>query len=104
TPPSPRKGEPLHPLGDSWGTPPPPIINGHPPAGRPGPPSPFDYAFFSSLREAELIQYRRPVGAGPSSNTCPRWASQALHSTSVRRIQKLSSSSLLTFSSEMGAW
>lgn len=28
----------------------------------------------SNLREAELMQYRCPVGLGPSSNTCPRCA------------------------------
>ena len=25
-----------------------------------------------SFRDAELMQYRKPVGAGPSGNTCPR--------------------------------
>src|SRR2546428_13487714 len=45
------------------------------------------------------MQYRRPVGLGPSSNTCPKWAPQLAHSTSVRRMNKLRSafSSLLSF-------
>src|SRR2546430_13116331 len=46
-----------------------------------------------NLREAELIQYRRPVGFGPSSNTCPKWDPQFAHSTSVRRMKKLRSRS-----------
>src|SRR5437879_13867156 len=45
------------------------------------------------------MQYRRPVGLGPSSNTCPKWAPQLAHSTSVRRMNKLRSafSSMLSF-------
>jgi hypothetical protein len=35
-------------------------------------------------REAELMQYRIPVGGGPSLNRCPRWASQRAHRISVR--------------------
>jgi hypothetical protein len=43
--------------------------------------------FFSSKSsEAELMQNRSPVGCGPSSNTCPRWAWQLPHITSVRFI------------------
>src|SRR5690606_8466623 len=34
--------------------------------------------------EAEFMQYRRPVGAGPSSNTWPRCAPHWLHTVSVR--------------------
>ena len=30
------------------------------------------------------MQYRNPVGAGPSSNTCPRCASHRRHSTAIR--------------------
>ena len=37
-------------------------------------------------KEIELMQYRNPVGAGPSGNTCPRWLPQLLHITSVRSI------------------
>lgn len=35
-------------------------------------------------KEAELMQKRFRVGAGPSSNTCPRWAEHLEHRTSVR--------------------
>ena len=30
-------------------------------------------ALFTNFSEAEFMQYRSPVGRGPSSNTCPRW-------------------------------
>src|SRR6266508_1332102 len=40
----------------------------------------------SSFNAAELMQYRRPVGCGPSGNTCPRWPPHDAHSTSVRTI------------------
>ena len=42
--------------------------------------------FFTNLRASEFIQNRRPVGSGPSSNTCPRWPSQREQSTSSRTI------------------
>src|SRR5579859_2234281 len=45
--------------------------------------------FFSAGRRssaAEFMQYRNPVGAGPSSNTCPRCASHLAQRTSVRTI------------------
>ena len=32
------------------------------------------------------MQYRSPVGGGPSSNTCPKWAPHRRHVTSVRRM------------------
>src|SRR6266478_8192160 len=51
----------------------------------------------------ELMQYRIPVGCGPSSKTCPRWASHRLHFTSVRRIPRLVSFSASTASSLAGA-
>src|SRR5262249_46167487 len=38
---------------------------------------------------AELMQYRCPVGCGPSGNTCPRWPPQFEHITSVRTIPKV---------------
>jgi hypothetical protein len=44
-----------------------------------------------SVSEAELRQWRSPVGAGPSSKTWPRWAAQRLHNTSVRVMKKLRS-------------
>src|SRR3954464_1236091 len=49
------------------------------------------------------MQYLKPVGLGPSSNTCPRWASHFRHITSVRLIPYFVSVSFLTFSSAMGA-
>lgn len=39
---------------------------------------------FLKSRAAELIQYRFPVGLGPSSNTWPRWAPHFEQRTSVR--------------------
>ena len=44
------------------------------------------YSFSSSVIDAELMQYRRPVGGGPSLKTCPRWAPQRRQVTSVRTI------------------
>jgi len=41
------------------------------------------------LSAAELMQWRWPVGSGPSSKTWPRWALQRLQSTSVRRMNRL---------------
>lgn len=49
------------------------------------------------------MQYLRPVGSGPSSNTCPKWEPQLAHSTSVRRTNKLRSSFSCTRCSSMGA-
>ena len=42
--------------------------------------------------EAEFMQYRNPVGGGPSLKTWPRWPSQRAHATAVRS-PKLKSSS-----------
>jgi hypothetical protein len=36
--------------------------------------------------DSELIQYRNPLGSGPSGNTWPKWASQVLQRTSTRTI------------------
>src|SRR5450759_5147980 len=61
-------------------------------------------AYLSSrLREAELMQYRWCVGPGPSSNTCPRWASHFGQRTSVRRMNRLLSDSVRTFSPATGS-
>ena len=48
------------------------------------------------------MQYRSPVGAGPSWKTCPRCASQRLQCTSVRRMKKLRSSCSPTISESSG--
>lgn len=49
-----------------------------------------------NVRATPFIQYRRPVGCGPSLNTWPRWPEQREHCTSVRGKKKmlLSSTSL----------
>src|SRR5439155_23702967 len=53
----------------------------------------------SRFSAAELMQYRRPVGRGPSGNTCPRWPPQFEHMTSVRVIPNVvSDSSSIAFS------
>src|SRR3989344_1110714 len=44
------------------------------------------------------MQYRRPVGLGPSLKTCPRWEPHFLHKTSVRLIPRVVSSSSFTLS------
>src|ERR1700675_24016 len=54
------------------------------------------FYFWSSFSAAELMRYRKPVGVGPSSNSCPRWASHLLHFTSVRAIPWLRSVSVST--------
>ena len=41
-------------------------------------------SFLAKSSDAEFMQKRRPVGLGPSSKTCPRWAPQRLQVTSVR--------------------
>ena len=47
------------------------------------------------------MQYRNPVGAGPSRKTWPRCASQAAHTTSVRRMNTVLSAISRTLSFEM---
>src|SRR5580704_2931985 len=54
-----------------------------------------------NLSDSELRQNRRPVGRGPSSNTCPRWPSQRAHRISVRCPIELSACSM-TFSFAIG--
>ncbi|MNY18032.1 hypothetical protein D3C86_1513850 [compost metagenome] len=58
---------------------------------------------FSSLSEAELAQYRRWVGAGPSLKTWPTCAPQWLHMTSVRTMPWLRSTASSMFSPSTGA-
>src|SRR6266849_1628413 len=48
------------------------------------------------------MQYRKPVGSGPSLNTCPRCASHSLHFTSRRTSPKLMSLFSYTFSAAIG--
>lgn len=40
---------------------------------------------FLKSKDAEFTQNLTPVGFGPSSNTCPKWALQSAHLTSTRR-------------------
>src|SRR3954466_3309644 len=62
----------------------------------------YPAALASKSSEQELMQYRSPVGPGPSGNTCPRWPPQLAHMTSMRRIPCETSSSVLTFSATAG--
>ena len=58
---------------------------------------PATIPFFLKPRDTELMQYRRPVGAGPSSKTWPRCPLQTAHCTSTRRIPKLLSTTSMIF-------
>ena len=51
---------------------------------------------------AELMQYRRPVGAGPSSNTCPRCDPLLFAMTSVRAMPWVESVFSFTVSGATG--
>ena len=53
--------------------------------------------------DAELMQYLKPVGFGPSSKTWPRCEPHLLQLTSTRFIKKLLSTSSLIFSFFSGA-
>jgi len=44
----------------------------------------YSSSFGSNFNAAPLMQYRNPVGFGPSSKTWPRWPSQLQQTTSVR--------------------
>src|SRR5271168_5414177 len=60
------------------------------------------YFFGSNLSDAEFMQKRWPVGAGPSGKTCPKCASQRAQMASVRVIPKLRSLSVATLSANSG--
>ena len=49
------------------------------------------------------MQYRWPVGPGPSGKTWPRWPPQAAHVTSVRIIPWLESTCVSTLASDAGS-
>ncbi len=49
------------------------------------------------------MQYRCPVGAGPSSKTWPRWEPQRAQRTSVRRMNMLLSDRVSTASLSAGS-
>ena len=57
----------------------------------------------ANVSEAELTQYRMPVGSGPSSKTCPRWAPHRLHRISVRASGAAVSSAVAMAVSSAGA-
>jgi hypothetical protein len=65
---------------------------------------PESYAAFAAtnLNDAEFMQYRKCVGAGPSSNTWPRCASHSVHDTAVLAMPRLMSLERLTFSGAIG--
>ena len=49
------------------------------------------------------MQYRSPVGVGPSPNTWPRWPPQRRQTTSVRRMNRLLSGRSSTASATAGS-
>jgi hypothetical protein len=51
---------------------------------------------------AEFMQYRRPVGLGPSSNTCPKCESAWAERTSVRSTRSLWSLCVVMFLGSSG--
>src|SRR4029077_4024537 len=53
--------------------------------------------------DAEFMQYRIPVGPGPSGNRWPRWESALAERTSVRSIPCVWSVLVFTFSGSSGA-
>ncbi len=44
--------------------------------------------FGMNRSDAELMQYLKPVGGGPSGKRCPRWESPNLLRTSVRTMNR----------------
>ena len=70
---------------------------GQAPGGRP------TQALGSSFSAAELMQYLRPVGSGPSSKTCPRCPPHVAHVASVRVMKMERSVSVATAAGFAGA-
>jgi hypothetical protein len=63
----------------------------------------YSSSFLGTIsNEAELMQYLKPVVAGPSLKTCPRWDPQREQLTSVRIRPCERSSASRTESLEMG--
>ena len=56
----------------------------------------------SKANAAEFMQYRIPVGFGPSPNTWPRWEPHRAHRTSVLTIPPLMSDSSRIFRGDTG--
>src|SRR5579863_5821535 len=61
------------------------------------------HAALINRSDAEFMQYRSPVGFGPSSNTCPRCASHSVQATAVRTMPMLVSEISRTFSFAIGS-
>src|SRR3989344_5185776 len=59
--------------------------------------------FSSKSKQIEFIQYRLPVGPGPSSKTCPKCDPHFLQTTSVRAMPCVTSSIRSTFSRFAGS-
>jgi hypothetical protein len=59
-------------------------------------------AYATNIIATEFMQYRNPVGSGPSSNTWPRCASHRAHFTSVRSSIMLRSVACAMFRFEIG--
>ncbi len=57
----------------------------------------------TNFSATEFAQYRLPAGGGPSSNTCPRCASQSLQAIAVRLIPNVASGASVTFSRAIGS-
>ena len=55
-----------------------------------------------NLRDAELTQYLKPTGFGPSGNTWPRWESARALRTSTRFMPRLSSARSTTLPGAIG--
>ena len=64
-----------------------------------GPPQ----ANLTNRKATEFMQYRSPVGLGPSSKTWPKCASHLRQETAVRIIPRLTSCSSWIFSFAIGA-
>ena len=56
-----------------------------------------------NVRATPFMQYRFPVGGGPSSNTWPRWDPHRAHSTAVRVMPNERSGVSRMFSFETGS-
>ena len=61
------------------------------------------YSPGTNFNDTPFMQYRNPVGFGPSGKTWPRWPPQRAQWTSVRTWKKLRSVSVPTLASLRGA-
>src|ERR1700678_146273 len=63
----------------------------------------YAYTALAKRSDAEFMQYRNPVGFGPSSKTCPRCASHSVQETAVRCMPRVLSVISRTFSLAIGS-